>query len=178
MGMGEMNNPQRELNQGELNHCTAGEQLVHSYVDADLPSSEQPVLFAHLAECRACRSLLDSILLFRRQLVNERIVVPPDVDAEFMQLLEKKRQEVNLESERHERRPVWRRNVYLSRGSAALLAVVLVVIGFTIPRVPEMSDVSPVIIGHQEIVSLIESGSHSQPVYVFYPGVTVEGDRE
>lgn len=162
----------------DMMYCSEGEELLHSYVDADLAIADQPKLFAHLAECESCRLQLDSILLFRRQIRLERIVVPAEVDASFMLLLEKKRQESTVESVKHERRPVWRRNLYLSRGVATLLALLLVAVGFTLPRVPVVHDVTPVVLGHQESVDLIESGTRSEPVYVFYPGVTVEGERE
>lgn len=161
----------------DMTYCSE-EELLYSYVDADLAISDQPKLFAHLAECESCRLLLDSVLLFRRQIRLERIVVPAEVDASFMSLLEKKRQESDVGAVHHERRPVWRRNFYLSRGVATLLAFLLVAVGFTLPRVSDGSDVIPVVLGHQESVDLIESGTRSVPVYVFYPGVTVEGERE
>ncbi len=163
-------------------HCLEGEEIVNLFVDAELESSKQPALFNHLADCQSCRCLLDSAMLFRRQIRTERNAVPPDVDAGFMLLLEKKRQENELENASHERRPVWRRNLYISRGSAALLAVLLIAIGFTLPRVPAIQQESPLIIGHQEYVDLNRLGgaeqSLSEQVFVFYPGVTVEVERE
>ena len=156
--------------------CEVGEDLVNRYVDAVLPSGEEPALFSHLADCESCRRLLDSVLLFRRQSRMERLVVPPEVDAGLMLLLERKRKESLVEAEHHERSPVWKRNFNLSRGTAAVLAFLLVAVGFTLPRVPADNQLVPLVIGHQEYVSLL--GSRSEPVYVFYPGVTVEGERE
>jgi predicted anti-sigma-YlaC factor YlaD len=162
--------------------CFDGEELVNQFVDAELATAEQPRLFAHLAECETCRQLLDAAMLFRRQIRAERSAIPPEVDAAFMTLLEKKRKENVVEDALHERRPVWRRNIYISRGSAALLVVLFIAIGFTLPRVSSMDHTVPVVIGHQEFVQIPEpeAGSEFIPeqVFVFYPGVTIEGERD
>lgn len=154
-------------------------ETLHLYVDGELPAGEQAALFAHLSSCAECRSLLESVLQFRRMVRLEKTAVPPAADDAFFQrLAEHKERRPEAESGSHRRRA---RRRWTAPVAAAAAAFLLFAAAFNLTSPPQGS---PLVVGEEEQVELPEQAFAKRPaiadrqaIYVFYPGLTVEAPR-
>ena len=74
------------------------EELVHEFLDGELPIELQAKVFTHLAECARCRELVHRVMRFRQMSRQEYLPVPPAVDEEFFRKLELQK----VQSARHD----------------------------------------------------------------------------
>jgi anti-sigma factor RsiW len=146
------------------------EALLNLYVDGELPLDRQGELFAHLAESREARLQFNALMDFRLATRVDTISVAPAVDEALFRRIDGLR--ANAQRTAHgapygaeDRRPfrALRRRVTVG---AALAAVALVLaLGALVPGPPPVETV--------RIVPI----EHAEPVYVIYPGVTVEDEN-
>lgn len=151
--------------------------LVGEYVDGELSGDGQAMLFRHLAECSDCRATLDSVLAFRRLSRSEPMHVPPSCDATLMARLDvlKRRDDQRVDSS-----SLWDRTMHVGLGRAAAAVVGVFLLGAGLARpANELPATTSISVG-QESVEFRPAGTYwrVEPVYVFYPGVTVEAEKQ
>ncbi|MDX1420713.1 MAG: zf-HC2 domain-containing protein [Rubricoccaceae bacterium] len=104
------------------------ETLLNLYADGELPSGQQPELFAHLARCAACRAQFNALLAFRLAARQEALLVPPAADEAFLARIDRLRRAAHPAPDRAaERRALGsplRRRVPLGLALAAVALVV------------------------------------------------------
>ena len=152
------------------------EDAVSAYADGELPSHRQAVLFGHLANCDACRRHLDVVLVFRRMSRAETLLVPPMADAALMarlDVLQKRGQEPD------ESRSLWEAKLKLDLGRIAAALLVVFLLGAGITRVSNNVPQTLVSAIQEQVIPRPAQTTiwRVEPVYVFYPGVTVEADK-
>lgn len=155
---------------GPFEGCPEGEETLHHYVDGELPFEEQPVLFAHLSACPHCRMLLEGVLQFRRMSRQERIAVPPAADEAFLKRLACHKAN-RPSAERRPRRALFRR-------VAVAVAVVLFLVGVFFPLQAGEESASVATAVEEEQVAPPAFEPTRAALYVFYPGLTVEAERD
>ena len=172
------------------------EENLYLYLDGELPSDAETMLFSHLAGCPRCRQRFSAVMEFRRVSRLDVVSVPPAVDDRFFQRLDRVRRDGTRRDRYMERRPLWQRRAPISLRSAAAMAVVLFVAGLLWPRPLEergwsLQGQSPIerhieaqrplqvpVFGQDERVELPTSVSPlGEAVYVFYPGLTIEATK-
>ncbi len=140
------------------------EELLNLYLDGELPLDQQGALFAHLAESRAARAQFGALLAFRLATRLDANPVAPAVDEALFQRIDGLRAgPARNRAEDREPVRVLRRRVTL--GTALALVALVVALGALVPGPPPVETVRVVPV------------EHAEPVYVIYPGVTVEDDR-
>ncbi len=161
----------------------AFEEMLNLYLDGELPFDTQAGLFHHLAECTSCRLTFDSVLTFRRMSRQELLAVPPEADRGLFGALA-----VMKEQHRHfdravDRRPLWQLKTPISLRAATIMAVSIFIGGFMLPShlapEPTVSVIRDAAV-EQDFVRLapsVEQVTRYEPVYVFYPGLTVEAEH-
>ena len=151
--------------------------LVGEYVDGELSGDGQAGLFRHLAECADCRATLESVLAFRRFSRSEPMHVPPTCDAALMARLDvlKRRDEERVDSG-----SLWDRTMHVGMGRAAAAVIGVFLLGAGLARPTNEIPLAPNISVGQESVEFRPAGTYwrVEPVYVFYPGVTVEAEKQ
>lgn len=151
--------------------------LVGEYVDGELSGDGQAGLFRHLAECADCRSTLESVLAFRRLSRSEPMNVPASCDAALMARLDvlKRRDEQRADSG-----SLWDRTMHVGIGRAAAAVIGVFLLGAGLARPANEIPMAPDISVGQESVEFQPPGTfwRVEPVYVFYPGVTVEAEKQ
>ncbi len=162
------------MSQGEPEGL-AGE-AVNRYLDGVLPVAEQPELFRHLASCPGCRSMMDSVMAFRRVAREEYIAVPPSADERFFDRLADLKERNDRVDRAGDRESLWRSRRSVSLGTTVIMAFCLFVLGLYLPRSSPVS--GPLVVGEQEMVDLeAPVWGLMNTVYVITPGVTVESQR-
>ena len=157
--------------------CAASwEEALNRYVDGDLSFEEQPALFAHLSACATCRRTLEAVLAFRRMSRQEPLAVPPAADDVFFQRLDQIKHRTERVDRDAVRRPLWTLRTPVSLGMAAAVAFFLFVAGLLVPLQLADPDPSTFVTGVMEEVEF-EAPPPPEPVYVFYPGLTVEATK-
>ncbi len=157
--------------------CGAGrEELLYAYADGELETAVQPELFAHLSQCQTCRRALDAVMAFRMLSRSESLAVPPIADAALMARLDvlKKREEGNDQTH-----TLWERSLHVGLGRAAVALVIVFLLGAGWARLPTENPV-PLVSASQENVEPVggqELFWRVEPVYVFYPGLTIEAPK-
>lgn len=154
------------------------EELLNLYIDGELSFAEQPPLFAHLASCACCRRTLEAVLSFRRISRQESFVVPPALDDGFFKRLDQHKRRNNSIDRRADRRPLWQARTPVSLRAAATIAGILFLAGLMVP-VNAGETVAPSFVeGIDEHVEFPDPALLlREPVYVFYPGLTVEATK-
>ena len=151
----------------------AMEEALNLYMDGELPFTEQPGLFAHLATCDQCRRILGAMMEFRRMSRQEVCPVPPAVDEAFFHRLDEIKARSHRVDRYEDRRPLWQTRAPVSLRAATMAAALLFGAGLFFPQTAgEPFSVAPVEVQEErvEFIPLV-------PVYVFYPGVTVEAPK-
>ncbi len=157
------------------------EEAVNRYVDGELPVAEQAALFAHLSTCASCRSLMESVLQFRRMSRLERIAVPPAAGGAFLQRLAAHKARRPLDD-----RPVRRASRRPQRAAGVAAVGVLLLAGLWLanqsapPLAPLLvtSETERVEMAPQHPAASADSPPARKALYVFYPGLLVEAERE
>ncbi|MEM8559519.1 MAG: zf-HC2 domain-containing protein [Bacteroidota bacterium] len=149
---------------------THPEELLNLYVDGELPFEDQPALFAHLADCADSRAQFNALMAFRTASRQEHLPVTPAMDAAFFARLDQaKRTRPHAPATRAEdRRPFRGLKRRVSMRTTLVLSLVLFAVGLLSARTPE-PEVPP---------RPVQIVGDTEPVYVIYPGITVEDDRE
>lgn len=155
---------------------TEQEHAVYAYADGELDATMQPDLFAHLSRCKTCRRSLDAVMAFRMLSRSETVSVPPIADAALMARLDVLKKREDGQDQTH---TLWERslNVGLGRAAAALVVVFLLGAGFA--RLPAHETV-PLVSASQENIAPVSGQElfwRVEPVYVFYPGLTIEAHK-
>jgi len=168
------------------------EGRANAYLDGELPLSEHSAFFAHLASCATCRAALEAGLVFRRMLRYERLAVPPAVNEHFLERLSKQQNRNAKVDRAADRNPLWHARRPVSAGVALTAAVVVFIAGFLSsgPAPPEPTEAMPFTVeGFEERIEFRQvsstrppdqpaaSASPAGPIYVYYPGITVEAER-
>ena len=121
------------------------ETLLNLYVDGELPSSRQAMLFAHLAACPGCRSQFNALLAFRLAVRQEVLTVPPAVDEAFFARIDRLRRAAHPAPDRAAARGLFgdtlRRRVPV--GLAAAVTVLLVTLGLLARPMPPAAEAVP-----------------------------------
>jgi anti-sigma factor RsiW len=156
------------------------EETLNHYLDGELTFDQQPVLFAHLAACDPCRRTLAATMDFRRMSRQEVVSVPGAVDDTFFQRLDQLKHRTDRLNRSADRRPLWNSRTPISLRAASALALVLFLAGFFFPQ--HISDSLEVPLGVEGVGERVELPPvppfRSEAVYVFYPGLTVEAQRD
>lgn len=164
--------------------CGSTEEALNQYVDGELSFEAQPGLFAHLAACSECRRTLEAVMRFRRMSRQEGLSVPPGVDEAFFARLAAHKQAGRPVDRAADRRPLWQARAPISLRSAVMVAVLVFVTGLLMPKhggetTPRLSAGAAYVEGIDERVEFLEPVVlRPEAVYVFYPGLTVEADKE
>ncbi|MEM8599486.1 MAG: zf-HC2 domain-containing protein [Bacteroidota bacterium] len=157
-------------------HQSAGharhEALLDLYVDGELSFADQPALFAHLADCAACRAQFNALMAFRVAARQEHLPVTPSMDAAFFARLDQaKRARPHPAATRAEdRQPFRGLERRVSVRTALVFSLVLFAVGllFARPVDPEPAAVP---------VRVVETEDPAEALYVIYPGITIEDER-
>lgn len=158
--------------------CSAAwEDSVNAYVDGDLASTNHALLFLHLSECEHCRHVLESVLAFRRLSRAENIQVPPIVDAALMARLDVLRRRAE---EPEPSRSLWEAPMHVGLGKALAAAVGVLLLGAGIERMAATDPPPPPVSIIEERVEAYARDAfwRVEPVYVFYPGLTIEAEKQ
>ncbi|MEM6784225.1 MAG: zf-HC2 domain-containing protein [Bacteroidota bacterium] len=149
------------------------EALLDLYVDGELPFADQPALFAHLAECATCRAQFNALMAFRVAARQDYLPVTPSMDAAFFARLDQaKRARPHPPGARAEdRQPFRSLKRRVSVRTALLLSLVLFAVGLLSAR---PSDPEPPVVP----VRVADMPEAAQALYVIYPGITVEDERD
>lgn len=156
------------------------EEALHAYIDGELADTVQPELFAHLAQCAACRRQLDGVMAFRRMSRLEPLAVPAAADDAFLKRLAAHRQARSRTDRQAVRQPLWQVNTLVSVRVAVTVALVVFLTGMLLPGATVRSEPAASVTGEEEIVLFTgEAGdaAATEAVYVFYPGLTVEARK-
>ena len=154
------------------------EEELNLYLDGELSSDREAELFAHLSEDDNLRSLMDSVLLFRRMSRQEFIALPPAADDRFFKRLA----EVKAGSEKvdraTDRQPLWnaRRPVSVKSAVAAVAAVFIV--GLSLPMAGDAN--STQFLAQEEEMVLFDAPQTrvlQSYIYVFEPGLMIEASQ-
>lgn len=151
----------------------AMEEALNLFIDGELPFDEQPGLFTHLATCDQCRRTLSAMMEFRRMSRQEVTLVPPAVDEAFFHRLDEIKARSHRVDRYQDRRPLWQTRTPVSLRVATMAAVLLFGAGLFFPQTAgEPFATAPIEVQeeHVEFIPLV-------PVYVFYPGVTIEAPK-
>jgi anti-sigma factor RsiW len=141
------------------------EELLNLYVDGELPLDRQGELFAHLAESREARLLFNALMDFRLATRMDAISVAPAVDEALFRRIDGLRANVQRNAQHAEdRRPFRALRRRVTVGAALAVVVFMLALGALLPGPPPVETV--------RIVPV----EHAEPVYVIYPGVTVEDE--
>lgn len=141
------------------------EELLNLYVDGELPLDRQGELFAHLAESRAARVQFNALMDVRLAMRMDVNPVAPAVDEALFRRIDGLRANAQHAAHRAEdRRPFRPLRRRVTVGAALALVAFVLVLGALVPGPPPVETV--------RIVPV----EHAEPVYVIYPGVTVEED--
>ena len=160
---------------------------LHSFLDGELPVADQAKLFAHLAECEACRRELEGVMRFRRMSRVENLTVPPSLDAAMFKRLQKHKSTMKKIDRAEDRRPLWNTRTAVSVRATVLTAMLLFLTGLLIPNTEFVEQIErPVyqvegmVTGADEVIEFadLDFRLNTSTVYVFYPGVTVESEQE
>ncbi|MEM6648273.1 MAG: zf-HC2 domain-containing protein [Bacteroidota bacterium] len=152
------------------------------YIDGELPFEQHADLFAHLATCQECQQVLDSVMRFRRYSRQERITVAPAIDAEFFEKLAHAKKQQDRVDRRQDREPLWSSRRSVPVGAAAMLGVLLFIVGLINP-LPSSGETDAALLGlvrgEPEVIEFKdEEQMRNRTIYVFYPGLEVEDEDE
>lgn len=140
------------------------EELLNLYVDGELPLDRQGELFAYLAESREARMQFDALMSFRLATRVDANPVAPAMDEALFQRIDQLRAVQQRMGRPEDREPFHALRHRVTVGAALAVAMLVLVIRSLLPGPPPVETV--------RIVPV----EHAEPVYVIYPGVTIEDE--
>ena len=152
------------------------QEAVHLFLDGELRLGAQTDLFAHLSRCGACRGIMNAMMEFRRMSRQEVIHVPSAVDEVVLAGLKQSKRRRSRRDRYYDRRPLWQSRVTFSLRAGMAFAALFFALGVLLPyqtRTPR----SPVFVAEQEDDQRLRS-ARLGPLYVWYPGLLVEAQRD
>lgn len=153
------------------------EQDLNLYLDGELPFERQAGLFSFLSRDDSARSLMDSVLLFRRMSRQEFISLPPAADDRFFARLARMKEGSSRFDRSQDRKPLWdtRKSISIRTFLAAVAAVF--VIGLMLPT----SSTGPTAFLSQEEEQVFFNAPTIRVlqsyIYVFEPGLMIEAEK-
>lgn len=160
--------------------CERFEDQLNEYADGELAFDVQAELFRHLAGCERCRRYLESVVAVRRIVADEPLQLPPAYDEAFLHRLASHREAVSRAKQRTERRDRLHAAIPTAGRAAVLTLVLGLVVGNILKNEPHQTAISRDVVAEEELVNfptVRNVTTHFAPVYVFYPGLTVEADN-
>ena len=146
------------------------------YLDGELGSSREADLFRHLSGCVSCREHLNGVLAFRRILRDEYVDVPPWADDRLLTRIEEHRNKLQRTARLHARDSLWAVQTTVSVRSLVLAAGIFLV---SLALLVGLTDGgSGYVYFEQESVQFDRPVPRPSEVYVFYPGLIVEAERD
>lgn len=171
-----MSNSQRHNDHDIESTGSLHNQELDLYLDGELPLSRESSLFRHLSDCSECRDYLNGALAFRRISREEFLEVPPWADDRLLARIENIRQMEEQTARLHARDSLWSARATISVRSLVLVFGAVLLSAVLLSGLGEESPGYVVI--EQERVRFDQTRSIVSEVYVFYPGLTVEAERE
>ena len=155
---------------------------LNAFIDGELAVNEQPAMFTHLASCEDCRQQLEGVMNFRRISRGENLVVSPALDAALFKRIQKHKVMMRRIDRAEDRRPLWNARASLSIRTTVITAILLFLTGLLMPA-QNQSDYARLgyVTGEDELIEFadLELGEgNTSTLYVFFPGLTIEADKE
>ncbi len=180
-----------EPNRSESNRPDANRRLVHAedldqdtaiealnlFIDGELGLDEQAALFAHMADCVACRRDLEHFMRFRRMSRAEHLAVPPAFDDSFFKRLDALRVTTHRVDRAGDRRSLWQHKTPISFRAVVIAASLVFLSGLLFPANPPEKTPAGEVSGVDETIEFVDMApapASTATLYVFYPGLTVE----
>ena len=161
---------------GDASCGPLAEAMLNLYADGELEPDRVPALDAHLDACPSCRAQLDALLAFRRAVREEPLAVPASLDAAILaRATASRRRPAPYTAARRaeDRQPLAAiRRQRRGTGWVAIATLAVVAFGLWLAR-PEPEPAVPIVQQRQAV-----EAEEATPVFVIYPGLTVEEDRE
>jgi anti-sigma factor RsiW len=171
-----MNGPAGDIGAGDQALSACWNEDLDLYLDGELPSFREADLFRHLSVCVECREHLNGVLAFRRVLRDEFVDVPPWADDRLLARIEEQRRVSERTSRLHARDSLWTARATVSVRSLVLAFGIFVV---SLAVLASLKDgARGYVYFEQESVRFDEASRLGSEVYVFYPGLTIEAERE
>ncbi len=148
------------------------------FLDGELSLSHQADFFGHLSNCAWCRQVMNGTLDFRRINREERFDVPPWSDDALYRRIEACRDRLLVSNRKHRRVPAWSVRTSMTVRSIVVVLVVVVLSTVIFASRFDNSRSGGVFASQEQIHFEIATDLSREPVYVFYPGVVVESQRE
>jgi anti-sigma factor RsiW len=155
------------------NECGQVHDL-HLYLDGELPLNCQVSLFSHMSGCGSCRSLMESVLTFRRMIRQEYVSIPPVADDTFFSRLADLKMRDSRVNRDEDRNSLWNLSRSVSLRVAILAAVAVFIVGLLFPTPLRIEYVTPLI---KTEVERVKFPVEESIMYVFYPGIDVVANR-
>lgn len=145
-----------------MNHCDkTTQEMLTMYADGVLPAGQQGALFNHLSSCQDCQRVLEGVLSFRRWSRVEALAIPPNVDDRIFAKLDKIR---NRKPNAVVDPSLWDSKMSMTFKTWLFAAMLVFAFGISVQSaLAPTADIS----GEGQVAEV-------EPIYVFYPGVTVE----
>jgi hypothetical protein len=157
-------------------YCVACEEALNLYLDGELTFDAQPLLFARLAVCTACREQFNAVMAFRMVTREDRFDLPPKAEETFYRKLAERRRSPHRVDRFADRRPLWEVRKPYSVRSVAFVVAISFFLGVQFRDSAMQRFFSTGGIQQQvEYVSLRRAGTNL-PHFFIYPGLTVEFD--
>ena len=147
------------------------------FLDGELPGLREARLFQHLHECAACREYLSGALEFRRTSRDESFGVPLWADDKLIARVEAHSRLVQKKTRLHTRDPVWSASTTVSVRTLLLLCGFIIATTYWSTR-PADPETAQVYVEQEQVTQKEWWHQAATEVYVFYPGLTIEADRE
>ncbi len=166
----------RDTMRGEDARSDCENETLDLYLDGELPWTREADLFRHLSTCVTCREHLNGVLAFRRITRDEFVDVPPWADDRLLSRIEEHRRGVERTARLHARDSLWTARTTVSVRS---LVLALGVFLLSLAVMTELTDNGRgYVYFEQEYVRFDAGIPGPSEVYVFYPGLTVEAERD
>ena len=168
------------LPNAEHQPCAGFDETLNLYFDGELSYEAQPRLFAHIAQCGTCHKQFNALLAFREGVQAERLIVPPSVDEDVLKRLDRRKGMPRIRNRRLDRPTLWHPAPKWTYGLTALMVAVAFLFGILyLTEVQKNQNLifdAPLLPVHQVIETTVPTppAVDIDPVYVFYPGLTVE----
>lgn len=154
------------------------EEDLNLYLDGELSADREAALFAQLSKDDELRSLMDSVLLFRRMSRQEYIALPPSADDRFFQRLAEVKVGVSKIDRIQDREPLWNTRRPISVKSAVAAVAAVFIVGLSLPMTGDGLTTSFLAQEEERVFfDAPETRVLQSYIYVFEPGLMIEADK-